>query len=443
MLKPDALPYLQKHETLARISHKGHQKIFSSIFEELAENGSSLRVRAVEALLPVIAEQYQAVFTAQTERFYLSEGVLKKLLEKDPKALDGVPVNSLGGEHQVAEVLDGQKRAATAEIGTVGRQQVIAKSAYMRQSKGKTRKDLKELFKFARKDPRAKMAKRLFEFSAASGRLNQERKLMEKQAKKIKAALSRKTIVIKCKANHGGPATTVADLHLFLETKTLTAEKQKVCELEIFYQRDNIYQEVIVPDKSVFKVRRMDASGKGMPKKPLPELIKNITELLDPETIFQSSVPVELPMDDFCNGMVDLLAKVTSTNLAKRGSAPIPEQELSVKEGNFVAVYWMGHDDKPCWYLGKVTRVFSEGDCQYCEAEDEKYGERKDTPCYDVLYLTKTNNGYTFENPQGVQEFHTLHDLVLSTVTMKASGKYLTMESPSTDTIDRILGESS
>ena len=31
----------------------------------------------------------------------------------------------------------------------------------------------------------------------------------------------------------------------------------------------------------------MDGSGKGMPVKPLPELIKNITELLDPENILR------------------------------------------------------------------------------------------------------------------------------------------------------------
>ena len=43
-----------------------------------------------------------------------------------------------------------------------------------------------------------------------------------------------------------------------------------------------------------------------------------------------------------------------------------------INEGNFVAVY--GH-------LGKVSRVIAGGKCQYCQTEDESYGECKDTPC--------------------------------------------------------------
>ena len=444
MLKPEALPYLEKHATLANISHKGHKKIFSSLFEELAEDSPSLRVKAVQALLPVIAEQYQAVFTAQTEKLYLDRGVLKTLLDSDPTAMDGVPCNSLGGEHQVAEFRVGEKNAPTAAIETIGSQQIVAKSPYMRGMGKKTRKELKDLYNFARKDPRAKMAKRLFQHSIAAGRQNHVRKLQEKQAKKIKAALSRKKILERCRENHGGPAATVKELKSFLLTKTTTVEKQKVCELEIYYQRDNIYQEVIVPDKSVFKVRRMATSGKGMPVKPLPELIKNITELLDPESILQSSVPVEIPMGDFCNQMAALLSQVTSINLAKRGVTPdVPEDEITLDEGNFVAVYWLGPDGRPCWYLGKISRVIAGGDCQYCLAEDECYGARKNIPCYEVLYLTETNDEYTFENPQQLQELHTLHDLVLSKVSMEVSGKNLKLRSPSIAVLDKILKDSS
>lgn len=443
MLKPAALPYLDKHTALANISHKGHKTIFSSLFEELVEDSSSLRVKAVQALLPVIAEQYQAVFTTQTEKFYLDGGVLKTLLDSDPTAMDGVPGNSLGGEHQIGEFRVGERSAPTAAIETTGSQQIIAKSPYLRGTKNKTRKELKELYNFARKDPRAKMAKRLFQHSITAGRQNHVRKLQEKQAKKIKAALSRKKILERCKDNHGGPAATVKELKSFLLAKATTADKQKVCELEIYYQRDNIYQEVIVPDKSIFKVRRMAINGKGMPVKPLPELIKNITELLDPERILQSSVPVEIPMGDFCNQMAALLSQVTSINLAKRGVTPnVPEDEITLDEGNFVAVYWLGPDGVPCWYLGKISRVIAGGDCQYCLAEDENYGTRKNIPCYEVLYLTKTNDEYTFETPEQLQEMHTLHDLVLSKVSMEASGKNLKMKSPSVAVLDKILKDS-
>ena len=79
------------------------------------------------------------------------------------------------------------------------------------------------------------------------------------------------------------------------------------------------------------------------------------------------------------------------------------------------------------------------GECQYCQTEDESYGERKDTPCYEVLYLTETSGGYSFETPQLDQQFHTLHDLVLSKVSMKASGKCLILKSPSSSVLDGIL----
>ena len=111
------------------------------------------------------------------EKFYLDGGIVKNLLDRDSLAMDGVPENSLGGEHQVAEFQVEEKKAPTAAIDTVGSQQIDANSPYLRNVKKRNRKELNELHNFARKDPREKMAKQLFQHSIAEGCQNHFRKL--------------------------------------------------------------------------------------------------------------------------------------------------------------------------------------------------------------------------------------------------------------------------
>ena len=444
VLKPSPLPFLKDHANLAVLSHKGHREIFDSIFVEVdccrSGTSNSLRIRAVMSILPAIAEHYQATFHSQTEKFYLNEGTVKKLLEEDPHTFDGVPINSLATEHQVAEFRHGSKSAPTASIETIGSQQIIAKSDYLR--KKKSRGELRAMYKFARRDQRSRLAMRLFAFHKESGRLNHERRLREKQAKRTKAIMNRKDCLKKCRDSHNGPATTIEELEAFLAAKGTVAAKQKVLELEVFYQRDTIYTDLIVPDKSIFKARRKNDNGRIL-LKPLSELQKNMNELLSPDIVLQSLQPIELEEDTFVDKMSILCKNMASSNSSKMASKSAAKntEDNVIVEGNFVAVYWQEHNGKDCWYIGKVSRVIPPGRCHHCRDENECEGANEEEPCFEVVYLSKSSRGYSFDIKDHPEELHTLRGLILSKVVMDSARKFMKLCSPLPDALDKLLSD--
>ena len=439
LLQPTPLPFLRNYANLAVVSHKGHHAIFESIFEEIAgcvsETSTSLKIRAIKSILPAIAEHYQATFRTQTEKFYLDDGTVKKMLDIDSHAFDGVPINSLASEHQVAEFRHGDKIAPTAHIETIGNQQIIAKSGYLR--KKKTRAELRKLFTFARKDQRAKLAMRLFRFHKENGRLNQERRMQEKQAKKVKATMNRKDCLKRCRDNHNGPVTSLAELEETLAARSTVAEKQKILTLEIFFQRDSIYIDLIVPDKSIFKAKRKHDSGR-MLHKPLEELTKNLAELLSPDLALQSAQPIELEEDVFVDKMQTLCKKIASSNSTKLQGKSVDRSSEEITEGNFVAVYWQEHDGTNCWYIGKVSRVIPPGECYHCREESEDETSDLEDTCYEVIYLKESSRGYSFDKGCS-DEYHTVRGLILSKVVLDTTKKNMKLVSPLRDQLDTIL----
>ena len=119
------LDYLDAFPSLAKVSHKGHKAIFEAIYGEIQLPEPPFSIKVVKRVVSLIAEGYQAVFTAQTADLYLEGGKLKELLDNDPKCLDGVTTTALAAEHQVAEFRHGNKLARTSKIQTIGIQQIV------------------------------------------------------------------------------------------------------------------------------------------------------------------------------------------------------------------------------------------------------------------------------------------------------------------------------
>jgi hypothetical protein len=72
---------------------------------------------------------------------------------------------------------------------------------------------------------------------------------------------TRQSVVHKVKKSHGGPITSEEELDATLKKFPDELEQQRILALEIFYQKDIIYESRAVIDKTIFVVRKMNADG--------------------------------------------------------------------------------------------------------------------------------------------------------------------------------------
>ena len=93
------------------------------MFDDINDPDTDFKVPVVK-VVRLLAEGYAGEFTRQTSKFYLEGGIIKALLDKDPTFMDGVPINALGAEHQVAEARYSIRRAPTSNMATIGEMQV-------------------------------------------------------------------------------------------------------------------------------------------------------------------------------------------------------------------------------------------------------------------------------------------------------------------------------
>lgn len=106
LLSATTLPYLDGYKELASIAHKGHKAIFGSLFKDLQledkEGSGELKISVVLKTSQLICAAYLKVWRTKTDKHYGDEGLVRKMLENDPKCFDGVPINALGAEGQVS-----------------------------------------------------------------------------------------------------------------------------------------------------------------------------------------------------------------------------------------------------------------------------------------------------------------------------------------------------
>ena len=435
------LEYLKDFPSLAKVSHKGHDAIFEAIFVEIQLSTTSLSVKVVKQVVSVIAEGYQEVFTAQTADFYLKGGKLKELLDSDPKCLDGVPTTALAIEHQVGEFRHGDKVAPTAKMETIGIQQVVAKSSHAENlcAKKHSKDRLKTMFKEARSDPRFKMAAKLLAISEASVRQETERQLAVSKARKLKAVENKKLATIRCQENHDGPILSVSRLDKVLRLarfKNSPKETFKLLKLEIFYYRDVVYESFTVPDKSIFVVSRKNELGKIDPK-PKTELVGNLRQLINPEFL-NTSAPT-LPDEDLVTEqLAELHKRITGSNQLKEVRRTTSSGGVNLKEGEFAACYWQDEDETNTWYLGRISRIIKAKSCNTCQTSGlEELKDCVDEPCYEVHYLTKSDDSFSLVN---IEECHTLASQVLCKVQVAAlAGSRYKLESPSSHVLDSLV----
>lgn len=437
VLQPAALSYLDSYPTLVSISHKGHKGIFESLFKDVQED-EDLQLPFVRKVICIVAESYAGEFRRQTEKFYLGEGVVKKLLDEDSAFLDGVPTNALAAEHQVAEARYSIKRAPTTSMSAIGQMQIIAKSPYMdllREGK-LTRDNLRAMLKASRRDPRVKLAKKLLELDQDAVKAHTVQQVESSKAKKIAAVKKRRESIDRCR-EHGGPVTTKEELKALLSRCKGEEAKTSLLRAEIFYQKYVIYQGHIVPDKSIFVCSRKNDLGK-QPPKPVTELRENLEQLLNPVFLESSdSIVAVPPLEDLCKLLDDSRNKLHVSNEVKKMNRGV----RSFEEGDWVATYWQEEDSRNNWYVGKVSAVVKPGQCRECVASGlASLNESAMDPCYEVVYLSERKTkagGYSFED---VNPYHTLSCQMLCKVELAPQSRTIfKLLSPSFSVIDKFV----
>ena len=442
ILKSDPLECLQPWKVLYEVSHKGHAAIFDSLFEEISSVSPDLSLMVIKKVVSLLAEGWAGVFTAQTGRFYLEGGTVRELLETDSHYFDGVPTNALSAEHQVAEARQTIKSAPTSKMSTVGELQIIAKSPYMKKicKKVYSKEQLKEMFRFARRDERVKEAAKQLKLSDEAVQRNAVKLLEESKAKRNKMVLNKQKILKKCQDHHQGPITSKKRLHELLRSdpyKNCTKEKFMLLKNEIFYQRDVVYNNCIVADKSVFVASRL-IDSKLVPK-PIDELTRNLEGLLEPD--FMNASTPEVPDETVLSGKLDeLRQKLSTDNQIKEMRS---NSHVDVLEDDFIATYWQEENSTNSWYIGRVSRVIDPSSCQVCLSRGlDKLNESDEDPCYEVVYLTPRRSSTRDYEFNDISEYHTVRSQIICKVLVRyRTQKILELKSPSVNVLNRLMAD--
>jgi len=445
VLHPDALGYLEAYPKLIEVSHKGHQAIFVSLFEEISDPETAIAISVVRKVVSLLAEGYAGEFTRQTSKHYLEGGIIKQLLDEDPTFMDGVPINALGVEHQVAEARYSIKRAPTANMDSIGCMQIIAKSPYMDllRSGALSRDSLRELISFARRDPRVKMANLQVVLGKEAVAAHATDQLEKSKGKRLKSIETKRLSVEKC-LEHGGPVTSVSKLKQLLKNiKGADAEekKTKFLRTEIFYQKHVMYEAHCVPDKTVFVCSRRNDLGK-MPPKPVSELTSNLKQLLEP-VFLESSTMVVPEAPEICKKLSEAWTNLNRSNQVK--DLKNQQTGASYDDGAYIATYWQEEDGTNSWYLGRISAVVAPTKCKECVAVGlGALNQSAADPCYEVVYLTKGKGQSADWKFADQTPYHTLSCQVLCTVTVAVRTKTsFVLVSPLPAVIDRLVDHNS
>ena len=150
---------------------------------------------------------------------------------------------------QVGEFRHDEKNARSANISTNGQKQIIAAAPWIQDIDNITDEEIQANIKFARKSPQALKAREILEVGKKELDDYKLQQFEVLKAKKVELVLKKKDCLRKCKENHGGPVTSRVELEALLDkSKTDNKEMFKILQLEIFYMRDNTYDNHIMVD---------------------------------------------------------------------------------------------------------------------------------------------------------------------------------------------------
>ena len=214
-----------------------HVKMIGIVFEELDTN-ESICVAECKSIMKLICEEYLVVIDRQAGKFYIdSDSIVKKFIECNPRALDGVPTTSLACEHSVALGRRIYNAAPTSSTRTQSNFQLITNSPAFKELNSMDSTQLLNAVNQVKKSKQVQLYKKMvkeFELDTAK----QAAIHFEEMKLKRQKVVSEKLEIIDAVKTHCGPLLTPEQVDAFCSNFTEGNERlSSIIHLEIRYQK--------------------------------------------------------------------------------------------------------------------------------------------------------------------------------------------------------------
>ena len=278
MMTLDPLPVVSENKL--NIFTKAHGTIMKSIEAEINEN-HDLNLSVVKQVIKLVCEQYLIAIHRQVGKFYLDTGcVVEKLLENNASALDGVPSTQLGAEHSVANARRANREHQNSSTRTFSNFQMIKSSPFFSDYFRMTNKEISSFIANLKKSEQMRIYRNLYSHMA-----EEEKKGCHETYKKLVKQrdlyAQKRTALCTAVKEHDGPFCSSEEVEVFVnEFSGLEEDLRKVISLEIKFQKIIINYRAI--DSDLYKVKRKDHKTGKFFNISIPDMIKNLKEMLMP-----------------------------------------------------------------------------------------------------------------------------------------------------------------